>query len=905
MSLVSKKNNRFISLALEEGKAGRRFFATMAGSGPSHVEQHVGQGAGGFGRDAPAQYMPYASGIMKHMDRFHMVGHSPYPLYDQHYHQPVEHFGNPYAPRGYSGVHGAPGAHVSNPYTMGTSYQSHMLRQQAKPFSIPRLYGNDSSYRKDHVDSEPQAVEDVSVKRRKPWSRMEKIYKTLDEEDAKRQAHTAFACDLTIDGLSPEEDGLLPPGSNHGLYAYVRNLVLNEWRKDVSSYLWKEDAVSMFGTKEMKAYAVAAWTFLDSLGYINFGVSDAIQEMVKTAKEDKGSVIVIGAGCAGLSAARQLRKKGYKVIVLEGRNRPGGRVHTERMSGPPGWKKEAMTDLGGSILTGIDGNPLAVVCKQMKLPLHEIKSADVPIYLSSGQVADPDLDARVEGVYNKLLTQCDKLRSYVDWTSHMSLNDALETFWESEKRTLRLKTDEEHRLARQLFDWHLANLEFANASLLKDCSLMHWDQDDPHELPGAHCFAPGCNGQWIGKLCQDLPIFYDTIVEKVKRFSDGVRIYTKNKKVFCADAVILTVPLGVLKRDKIAFNPPLSARKKGAIQRIGFGNLNKTIMFFDTPFWDTRYDIFGHINDHQAVRGENFMLYSYAGISGGAQLTALCSGNAAEEHEKRSVAENATKMLDLLRKIFEPQGVTVPPPYHVICTKWGTDPLVHGAYSSMPVGCIGGDDYDILGESIGGRVFFAGEATNRKFPATMHGAFYTGLWTAANIDAIFSERARSRKPLATMNELHLHASKRQKRNVYTQKMTPEEEASLKDARLHMAFNDPAYPPDDTIGNGRLRAIHGEPNSLFNGYSLLCISLHGRADPAYLVLPKASFEAAKKNPENSSDIVKEIVGQLPDEFTGPQSTIISEFVNSILLKRRSDPKRQTPALLLKQIEQHIH
>jgi hypothetical protein len=72
-----------------------------------------------------------------------------------------------------------------------------------------------------------------------------------------------------------------------------------------------------------------------------------------------------------------------------------------------------------------------------------------------------------------------------------------------------------------------------------------------------------------------------------------------------------------------------------------------------------------------------------------------------------------------------------------------------------------------------------------------------------------------------------------------------------------------------------------------------------------VLPKASFEAAKKNPENSSDIIKEIVGQLPDEFTGPQSTIISEFVNSILLKRRSDPKRQTPALLLKQIEQHIH
>ncbi len=465
-----EKNNRIISSTRESGEVGRRFFLSMAGSGPSHVEQHMGQGGGGLGRDAPAQYMPYASGIMKHIDRFHRVGQSPYPFYDQHY-PPAERFGNPYASRGYNVAHGAPGPSVSNGYSMGTSYESHMIRQQARPFSATRLYGTESQ-KQNAVAAEPGAVEDVSARPRKSWSRRE-VYKTFDEGDAKAQAHTAFAVDLTIDGLSPEEDGLLPPGSNHALYAYVRNLILNEWRKDVSCCLWKEDAVSMFGTNEMKAYAVAAWTFLDSLGYINFGVSDSIQELVKTGKEDMGSVVVIGAGCAGLSAARQLRKKGYKVVILEGRNRPGGRVHTERMSGPPGSKKEAMADLGGSILTGIDGNPLAVVCKQMKLPLHEIKSADVPIYLSSGKVADPDLDARVEGVYNKLLTQCDKLRSYVDWTCHMSLNDALETFWESEKQTLRLKTEEEHTLARQLFDWHLANLEFANASLLKDCSLMH------------------------------------------------------------------------------------------------------------------------------------------------------------------------------------------------------------------------------------------------------------------------------------------------------------------------------------------------------------------------------------------------------------------------------------------------
>lgn len=61
------------------------------------------------------------------------------------------------------------------------------------------------------------------------------------------------------------------------------------------------------------------------------------------------------------------------------------------------------------------------------------------------------------------------------------------------------------------------------------------------------------------------------------------------------------------------------------------------------------------------------------------------------------------------------------------CTRWGQDPLVHGSYSSVGVGSTGTEDYDIMAESIGDRLFFAGEGTTRKFPATMHGAFASGL----------------------------------------------------------------------------------------------------------------------------------------------------------------------------------
>ncbi|KAM2483661.1 hypothetical protein ACFX1W_041271 [Malus domestica] len=83
--------------------------------------------------------------------------------------------------------------------------------------------------------------------------------------------------------------------------------------------------------------------------------------------------------------------------------------------------------------------------------------------------------------------------------------------------------------------------------------------------------------------------------------------------------------------------------------------------------------------------------------------------------------------------IYEPQGITVPEPIQTICTRWGSDPFSLGAYSNVAVGA-SGDDYDILAESVGdGRLFFAGEATNRRYPATMHDAFVSGRREAANM----------------------------------------------------------------------------------------------------------------------------------------------------------------------------
>lgn len=70
-----------------------------------------------------------------------------------------------------------------------------------------------------------------------------------------------------------------------------------------------------------------------------------------------------------------------------------------------------------------------------------------------------------------------------------------------------------------------------------------------------------------------------------------------------------------------------------------------------------------------------------------------------------------------------------------VCSQWGADPLARGAYSSIGVGANGGADYDTMARAVAGRVFFAGEATTRRYPATMHGAFASGLRAVRTVHA--------------------------------------------------------------------------------------------------------------------------------------------------------------------------
>ncbi|KAK4799592.1 hypothetical protein SAY86_024957 [Trapa natans] len=554
-------------------------------------------------------------------------------------------------------------------------------------------------------------------------------------KEATTEALIALSAGFPADSLTDEEIdfGVLPVigGIEQVNYILIRNHIIAKWRENVTVWVSKEMFVDVI-PKHCSGLLDSAYNYLLSRGYINFGVSAAIKERFPSDSSEP-SVIIIGAGLAGLAAARQLMRFGFKVTVLEGRKRAGGRVYTKKMEG--GNRLSGAADLGGSVLTGTLGNPLGIVARQLGYFLHKVRDK-CPLYNVDGKPVDPDMDMKVETAFNQLLDKASRLRQLMGEVSvDVSLGSALETFWQ-------VKRDALHSEEMNLFNWHLANLEYANAGLLSKLSLAFWDQDDPYDMGGDHCFLHGGNGKLVQALAENVPILYEKTVNTIRYGSDGVQVVAGNQ-VFEGDMVLCTVPLGVLKNGSIKFVPELPQRKLEGIKRLGFGLLNKVAMLFPYVFWGTDLDTFGHLTDDSSTRGEFFLFYSYATVAGGPLLLALVAGESAVKFESMPPTDAVTRVIQILKGIYEPQGVTVPEPVQTICTRWGSDPFSLGSYSNVAVGA-SGDDYDILAESVGdGRLFFAGEATTRRYPATMHGAFLTGLREAANM-AQYAHARRSR-----------------------------------------------------------------------------------------------------------------------------------------------------------------
>lgn len=298
-------------------------------------------------------------------------------------------------------------------------------------------------------------------------------------------------------------------------------------------------------------------------------------------------------------------------------------------------------------------------------------------------------------------------------------------------------------LEKSIFDWHIANLEYGCATDLARVSLEHWDQDDEFEFGGKHCLLKKGYSEVLRELAKGINVQLGQVVTEIQYGEDeeDLRMGGKSKpaKVFTAgqtyeaEIVLVTIPLGLLKEKRLRFDPPLPSWKQQAVERLGFGNLNKVGLLFPYVFWDDTVDYFGCVPEKSEDRGESFLFNNLHRCMGQPILLALVAGSAAIVHEHRPDAEIVQRTMAILKRAYP----RAPSPLKAVVTRWGTDKYARGSYSYIAVGSTG-SDYDLLARPVSRRLFFAGEATQRDHPATVAGAFISGLRQAGIIDAVWA-----------------------------------------------------------------------------------------------------------------------------------------------------------------------
>jgi monoamine oxidase len=450
-------------------------------------------------------------------------------------------------------------------------------------------------------------------------------------------------------------------------------------------------------------------------------------------------VIVIGAGASGLSAARLLKAKGVPVLVLEGRDRLGGRTHTLDLAG----QQNSWIDMGAAF---IDDHLTNRVYKLLKEAGEEVKP------LGDGSVFGTR-------IYDQ------SSASWLGWMT--TLWTLIKYAWNQRKLTRTVESTEfrslGERINRILGPAPARHDLYVHRTLPE--ALVGASVDDMHRNALSPSFWPfqqyqeksmpmiiGGYRKLIDLLSKPLlpsEVLLNQAVSKIiipkdpDFLSAYVRVETSTGESYEGSHVIVTVPMGVLKSGTITFEPPLPVAKQEVIQRIGSGNIERVVMTFKKPFWRTnpsKPSNFFCVPNPVAASGIFLDISATSGAGPGLPtspcLFALFAGSEAQWLSKNPDAAIKRVLADL--ETMYPKNYEQP--VATATTSWTSSPFSRGCYPYATKDTLP-NDFAKMGEPThGGRVHFGGDACGDVHVGYVEGAMESGEAAASAILKILEGR---------------------------------------------------------------------------------------------------------------------------------------------------------------------
>jgi monoamine oxidase len=421
------------------------------------------------------------------------------------------------------------------------------------------------------------------------------------------------------------------------------------------------------------------------------------------------SVLVIGAGLAGLAAARELANAGLHVIILEARDRLGGRVDTLRDSRLP-----IAVELGAEF---VQGKPTELwdIIRQQNLIVGSLEGDH---WCSEHHMLRK---CNYYGaLWQKISAQLRRGKAYPD----RSFADYVETI-KLDPATAELATEfiEGYNAARadQISMQFLASAQESAARLSSDAPF--------RVFAGLDAFVRS-----LSRFTPDqVEIHLNTPVHEIEWSRRHVRA-----DAFEAESAVVTLPLGVLQSGSVRFIPSIE-QKERAVRELVMGHVVKVILCFHSPFWEDH----GLVNlSFLHARGERFPTWWTTRPIASPILVGWAGGPPADDLALQGEDFIRSAAIQSLANALKMDSGTIERHLDAsFVADWQADPFSLGAYSYVPVDAIMAPS--ALAEPVADTLFFAGEATNSNGnAATMHGAIATGYRAAGELLNLLSLEER-------------------------------------------------------------------------------------------------------------------------------------------------------------------